>query len=187
MRTLPFPETAELVFPFGDPTENFEMGRKLPMPGNMYGPGPTSPVFGRGAGIPRLNGGMGMMGQGMGMGGRGRMGIGMGGGGGRMGMGMGGFGGMGGLMGGGRGGFGGLGGPVGLVAGLIEDKYASKYAQPVNQGYQGGGPNAAYGLGISDARYNNGYMAGGPPSNGFGGSDTKAFKKVCFHPIFTER
>ena len=168
------------------------------MPGSMYGPGPTSPVFGRGAGIPRLSGGMGygdigMMGQGMGMGGRGRMGMGIGGGGGRMGVGMGGFGrmgemgGMGGLMGGGRGGFGGLGGPIGLVAGLIEDKYASKYGQPVNQGYQGEGPNAGYGLGVSDPRYNNGYMAGGPPSNGFGGSDIKAFKKVCSIIFFAER
>lgn len=180
MRTLPFPETAPLIFPSGDRTEKFEPQpmRDLPIPHGMYGPGPTSPVFGRGGGIPRLNGGMGMMGQGFGMGGGGgRMSMGLGGGAARMGMG--GFGGMGmGGLGGGRGGFGGLGGPIGLVASLLEDKCTGKYAQRPNQGYYGSS-NAGYGYGANEAGYNNGLMGRGAQFDSFGGSDTGAFKKVC--------
>jgi hypothetical protein len=211
----------------------------LPMPNNMYGnnmygneSGPTSPAYGRGAGIPRLNGGPGgnpyggmnghgrmggdlyayggmgngMMNQGyggMGMGG-GRMGMGMmptmGGRtgmgmmptmGGRTGMGMmptlggrpgigmgGGMGSMG--MMGGRGGFGGIGGGLGLIAGLVEDKCSNKYSQPANSSYQG---QNGYGPGFKDPGYNNGYMARCPPSNGYGGSDAKSFKKVC--PLYS--
>lgn len=163
-----------------------EPTRELPMPNNMYGP--TSPAYGRGAGIPRLAGadpygycepygygGMGMynQGYGMGMGGPGMMGMG---GMGRMGMGgmgMGGMGmgmGMGGMGMGRMGGFGGMGGgmgmgggPLGLIAGLIVDKMDSKSQS--NQGYQGG-PNAGY---------DPGYTARGLPTKESG---SKAFKKV---------
>ena len=153
-----------------------EPTRDLPPP-NMYGP--TSPAYGRGAGIPRLAGadpyyydpygygyndyGYGTGVRGMGMGGLGGMGMGR--------MGYGGMGGMGGMgMMGGRGGFGGgIGGPLGLIAGYLEDKMISK-SQPTPQ-YYGGGPNAGY-----DSGYNNGYMTRGAPS---AGSNSKAFKKVC--------
>jgi hypothetical protein len=182
-RSLAFPQTARLNFPLGDPTENMDLTGDLSMPNNMYGPGPTSPAYGRGAGIPRLAGAapfgnsdpygyVGMrMNQGYGMGynqgyginmggglmGFGGMGMGMGMGGMGMGMGMGRMGGMGGM----GGGFG-MGGPLGLIAGLIEDKMASKSHS--NSGYPGG-PNAGY---------DPASIARGPSKN----SDVKEFKKV---------
>jgi hypothetical protein len=194
-RSLPFPKTAQLTFPLGDPTENMEPSRDLSGPNNMYDA--TSPVYGRGAGIPRLAGadpygyydpygyggmdmydqgygmgmgrmgGMGMGGMGMGMGG---MGMGRTGGfGGGMGMGrMGGFGGMGGM--GGTGGMGGMGmgGGMGGPLGLIAGYIENKMIgkSQSNQGYQGAG---------YDPGYSNANMARGPPSKG---SDIKAFKKV---------
>lgn len=152
-----------------------EAERDLP-PWNMCGPQyrPSSPVYGRGAGIPRLARGMGcndpyMMDRGHrhghGMGGM-RMEMEMGMGMGRMGGGFGGMGGMGhsrhhGKM-GGRGGFGsGGGGLIGLAAHFLEDKMSNKSSTDTS--YYDGGNNFGYsGRGVSSR-----------------GSDSKAFKKVC--------